>query len=76
MQGTYTSWEHSSVTLTPAVMAKGGFIQMQSAPESDNAVCPYCCVNLDGWEEGDDPLLEHSKRDPKGKCMLLKGNSY
>ncbi|KAJ3307329.1 hypothetical protein HDU93_006079, partial [Gonapodya sp. JEL0774] len=31
----------------------------------DNVRCGYCELELDGWEEGDDPLHEHRKRKEK-----------
>ncbi|CAH1761249.1 228_t:CDS:2 [Entrophospora sp. SA101] len=28
----------------------------------DNVVCPYCNISLEGWEPGDDPVKENTKR--------------
>ena len=36
----------------------------------DTAVCFQCGLALDGWEEGDDPHLEHAKRRPE--CPFVK----
>lgn len=45
-------------------LAAAGFIwrgpaDNQSAP--DRVECFWCGLELDGWEEGDDPWIEHAK---------------
>lgn len=37
----------------------------QPTPEYDDLTsCPYCELSLDGWEEEDNPMEQHQKRNP------------
>lgn len=54
---------HSSVPDKQSLAAAGfiwrGPADNQSAP--DRVECFWCGLELDGWEEGDDPWIEHAK---------------
>jgi hypothetical protein len=44
--------------------AKAGFVFQPTPASPDNVVCFMCDKALDGWEEDDDPLVEHLKHVP------------
>ncbi|KAJ3043043.1 hypothetical protein HDV00_005951 [Rhizophlyctis rosea] len=54
-------------------MASAGFIYWPSEDSNDNVSCPYCEIELDGWEATDDPRSEHIRRTPK--CPVFIGYS-
>ncbi|KAH7319899.1 hypothetical protein B0I35DRAFT_430094 [Stachybotrys elegans] len=56
------NWPHKSIT--PDSMARAGFFFNPAPTNPDNAMCFLCQKGLDGWEAGDDPLLEHIKHSP------------
>ncbi|KAH7160957.1 hypothetical protein EDB81DRAFT_332977 [Dactylonectria macrodidyma] len=56
------TWPHR--TIAPASLARAGFFYNPSPASPDNATCFLCHKGLDGWEAGDDPLLEHLKHSP------------
>ena len=45
-------------------MAKAGFFHFPTQDNPDNTTCFLCRKSLDGWEENDDPLVEHLKHSP------------
>jgi len=47
-----------------AQFAKAGFVFHPTPANPDNVVCFLCDKHLDGWEEDDDPLVEHLKHVP------------
>jgi hypothetical protein len=47
--------------LTSSQLAKAGFFYYPTQANPDNVVCFLCHKSLDGWEEDDDPLVEHLK---------------
>ncbi|XWW93942.1 hypothetical protein V2A60_001881 [Cordyceps javanica] len=51
------NWPHKQIT--PASLAKAGFYFNPSPENPDNCTCFLCQKGLDGWEAGDDPLVEH-----------------
>ncbi|KAJ2970583.1 hypothetical protein NQ176_g8123 [Zarea fungicola] len=51
------NWPHKQIT--PARLAKAGFYFNPSPTNPDNCTCFLCQKGLDGWEAGDDPLVEH-----------------
>lgn len=55
-------WPHKQIA--PASLAKAGFYFDPTPAFPDNVVCFLCGKGLDGWEAGDDPLLEHLKHAP------------
>ncbi|PHH70196.1 hypothetical protein CDD80_6170 [Ophiocordyceps camponoti-rufipedis] len=55
-------WPHKQIA--PASLAKAGFYFNPTPASPDNVVCFLCGKGLDGWEAGDDPLLEHLKHAP------------
>ncbi|RDA95065.1 hypothetical protein CP533_2114 [Ophiocordyceps camponoti-saundersi (nom. inval.)] len=56
------AWPHKQIA--PASLAKAGFFFDPTPASPDNVVCFLCAKPLDGWEAGDDPLLEHLKHAP------------
>ncbi|EKM56921.1 uncharacterized protein PHACADRAFT_141944 [Phanerochaete carnosa HHB-10118-sp] len=70
------NWPHDTVKghgANSKKMAKAGFIYSPQGPEDDTATCFYCGTSLSGWDEGDDPLEEHRKREAKAgqPCPFL-----
>jgi hypothetical protein len=45
-------------------LAKAGFFYYPNQVNPDNVACFLCRKSLDGWEKGDDPLVEHLKHSP------------
>ncbi|KAF5019646.1 hypothetical protein F66182_8350 [Fusarium sp. NRRL 66182] len=56
------SWPHK--TITPDSLARAGLFFSPAPQNPDNAICFLCQKGLDGWEENDDPLVEHLKHSP------------
>ncbi|KAB5577973.1 hypothetical protein GE09DRAFT_1214186 [Coniochaeta sp. 2T2.1] len=56
------TWPHKK--LPPASFAKAGFVFQPTPSNPDNVVCFLCDKHLDGWEEDDNPLIEHLKHVP------------
>jgi hypothetical protein len=42
-------------------MANAGFCFVPMSDSNDHALCPSCEVSLDGWDESDNVLYEHTK---------------
>lgn len=53
------TWPHKSPS--PEELARAGFYYKPSVEAPDNTICYMCERQLDGWEEEDDPIAEHSK---------------
>lgn len=51
-------------------MAEAGFIFIGTKDEPDGVKCFFCSKCLDGWDETDDPWLEHLKHAPQ--CRFAK----
>lgn len=49
--------------LTPEILAAAGFYHTPTASDPDNCRCFMCHLTLGGWETGDNPHVEHLKRD-------------
>jgi hypothetical protein len=45
-------------------MANAGFVFQPQPSNPDNAVCFLCDKAMDGWEEDDDPVVEHLTHSP------------
>lgn len=58
------SWPHKSPS--PTELANAGFYYKPSPTSPDNTICFMCERKLDGWEEEDDPIVEHLKHS--GNC--------
>ncbi|KAH8911576.1 hypothetical protein BR93DRAFT_908647 [Coniochaeta sp. PMI_546] len=56
------NWPHKK--LSPSSFAQAGFVFQPTPANPDNVVCFLCGKHLDGWEEDDDPLVEHLKHVP------------
>ncbi|WWD07597.1 hypothetical protein V865_005698 [Kwoniella europaea PYCC6329] len=59
--------ENTHPQLTPDLLSQAGFYHTPGSTEEswDNCKCFMCNLELGGWDEGDDPFEEHSKR---GNC--------
>ncbi|PIK61629.1 putative baculoviral IAP repeat-containing protein 7-A-like [Apostichopus japonicus] len=55
--------------LKPVVFAKAGFFKSDKSDKGDKVTCFYCGVNLEEWEEGDDPQNEHYVNFPNCKWL-------
>ncbi|KAF4576991.1 hypothetical protein EYR36_004975 [Pleurotus pulmonarius] len=68
---TFTSgdwWPHDATDGHGAAstsMAQAGFVYTPQFPGDDLVTCLYCQISLSGWDEDDDPMEEHRKRDRK-----------
>jgi hypothetical protein len=51
-------------------IAEAGFIYLPISNSKDHTLCPYCEVSLEGWEEDDNAVYEHKKRNPE--CAYFK----
>ncbi|CAL1709184.1 unnamed protein product [Somion occarium] len=61
-------WPHDSIRghgANSKKMAKAGFVYTPQAAGDDTVTCFYCGIALSGWDEDDDPLEEHHKREQK-----------
>ncbi|TPX15950.1 uncharacterized protein E0L32_000284 [Thyridium curvatum] len=56
------TWPHKSIAA--ADMARAGFYFNPRPSNPDNVACFLCRKELDGWEEDDEPLVEHLKHSP------------
>ena len=54
----------------PSKMAAAGFYYT-GGEDGDAVTCFMCAKDLDGWEEGDDPMAEHEKHCPACPWMNL-----
>ncbi|GJN69564.1 hypothetical protein PLICBS_003613 [Purpureocillium lilacinum] len=61
-RGKALNWPHKQITHER--LAKAGFYFDPSPDSTDNVVCYLCDKGLDGWEAGDDPILEHLNHMP------------
>ena len=52
-------------------MAEAGFYY-SGGVDGDAVTCFMCAKDLDGWEEGDDPMAEHEKHAPACPWMNLQ----
>lgn len=52
-------------------LAEAGFYYIGSKHEPDAVQCFLCGKSLDGWEEEDDPWLEHKKHSSECKFAKL-----
>ncbi|NXC26066.1 BI51B protein, partial [Campylorhamphus procurvoides] len=59
---TFTNWPfQGNCKCTPENMAKVGFIHCSNGNKPDVAKCFFCFLELEGWEQNDDPWEEHTK---------------
>lgn len=54
-------------------MARAGFYFNPQNSGDDFVECPYCKLGLEGWEPGDDPVVEHKRRSPE--CLMFTVDS-
>ena len=62
-------WPHKNPS--PEELAVAGFYYKPSAEAPDNTVCYMCERQLDGWEEDDEPIVEHLKHSDKCGWAIL-----
>lgn len=53
--------------ITPNQMANAGFYYLG---QQDRVRCMFCSTELDYWQQGDDPLVEHKRKSPQ--CPFFK----
>ncbi|CAG8974489.1 hypothetical protein HYALB_00011639 [Hymenoscyphus albidus] len=63
------NWPHKS--LAPEQLAKAGFFYHPLPESPDNTACFLCHRQIDGWEEDDDPLVEHLKHSPECAWAII-----
>ena len=63
------AWPHSG-KLSKEQIAKAGLYY--EGPK-DKVVCAFCKVDLEGWEDSDDPYTEHKNLDASG-CPFVSDN--
>ena len=58
-------------------MARAGFVYTPQLPGDDVATCIHCDIALSGWDDDDDPIEEHKKRERKAQkpCPFLSAIS-
>ena len=69
-------WPHGGngdSKLSKQSMASAGFILTPSDDYPDLCKCLHCGLSLDGWETGDDPVVEHLKR--KESCTFFSSST-
>lgn len=69
---TFSEWPHEKKQgwhPTGLIMARAGFYYNPIQPGDDEASCCYCGINLDAWEQDDNPVEEHKKRSPDCLCF-------
>ena len=54
-----------SVNAEKKQLAEAGFFYHPTDGSPDNTTCFLCHSNLDGWEAGDDAVVEHLKHSPE-----------
>ncbi|KAI0204820.1 hypothetical protein F4808DRAFT_412267 [Astrocystis sublimbata] len=65
------SWPHSQ--LDPEVFARAGFYFAPDAEFPDNTVCFLCHKNMGGWEDDDNPFVEHLRLSPRCGWAIVAG---
>lgn len=60
---------------TSKKLALAGFAYMPTEESDDMVKCSHCGLGLDGWEAGDDPVVEHRKRAPNCQFFQRKSSS-
>jgi aromatic aminotransferase len=60
---------------SPDRLAAAGFFYHPATGFLDQCRCFSCGLTLNGWEEGDDPIQEHSSQDSVVECEYLRGLS-
>mmetsp|Transcript_24720 Transcript_24720/g.46173 ORF Transcript_24720/g.46173 Transcript_24720/m.46173 type:complete len:239 (-) Transcript_24720:416-1132(-) len=66
------SWPHgSSHYATPTLLAMSGFFHSPGGQHRDRCICYHCGVALVGWEEDDEPSVEHRVHSPA--CPVING---
>ncbi|KAL6715192.1 hypothetical protein ACLMJK_007456 [Lecanora helva] len=55
-------WPHESPPVPQ--LARAGLFYQPTSSCPDNTICYLCQSSIDGWEEGDDPVVEHLRLSP------------
>ncbi|XP_058444904.1 baculoviral IAP repeat-containing protein 5-like [Malaya genurostris] len=70
-ESSFKKWPYSSSSsCNVQKMAEAGFCWHGDDSEIDTAICFVCGKVLDGWEETDEPWVEHKKHAPQ--CLFVK----
>ncbi|KAI0873541.1 hypothetical protein GGS24DRAFT_384532 [Hypoxylon argillaceum] len=65
------SWPHKK--LDPEIFARAGFYFAPTREFPDNTVCFLCDKNMEGWEEDDNPFVEHLRLSPRCGWAVVAG---
>ncbi|KAK0152815.1 Baculoviral IAP repeat-containing protein 5.1 [Merluccius polli] len=69
---TFVDWPfREDCMCTPGKMASAGFVHCPSQNEPDVACCFYCLLELEEWEPHDNPRVEHIKRSPNCRFLIM-----
>lgn len=69
---TFEKWPGAAVKGGTAALAEAGFFHFPKVDNDDTCICFQCGLALDGWEEGDDPDVEHGRRRPNCPHVAMK----
>jgi len=65
------TWPHGSTHFaTPTLLAMSGFFHSPGGQHKDRCICYHCGVALVGWEEEDEPIIEHKVHSPN--CPIVR----
>ncbi|KAI0549330.1 hypothetical protein F4679DRAFT_547572 [Xylaria curta] len=65
------SWPHKR--LDPETFARAGFYFAPAPETPDNTICFLCGKNMVGWEEDDNPFVEHLRLSPHCGWAVVAG---
>ncbi|KAI1740822.1 hypothetical protein F4680DRAFT_417884 [Xylaria scruposa] len=65
------SWPHKR--LDPETFARAGFYFAPTPELPDNTICFLCCQKFGGWEEDDNPFVEHLRLSPHCGWAVVAG---
>jgi len=66
----FKTWPFKHGSCIKEKMAGAGFYKCNLKGDVDSVRCFVCFKTLDGWEESDDPFVEHGKLSPN--CSFIK----
>ncbi|XP_070495611.1 baculoviral IAP repeat-containing protein 5 [Chironomus tepperi] len=69
----FENWEFDeNEKCSVSEMAKAGFYYTGLSKDDDSATCFVCGKVLDGWENTDDPWMEHQKHSANCKFVQMR----
>ena len=64
----FASWSVSFIK--PLDLAAAGFYFLK---QQDMCMCAFCAICIEDWDEGDDPMSEHSRLSPDCPFVNVQG---